>query len=235
MHIILEGLDGTGKTTLLNALSEELEAKKVFDVVEFEKIHDRKPLAVDVNRGVALQEADVVLVAEPTHSGIGRVIRSELIGITSREYSQETLAQAYALDREILLKTIVLPALKRGQTVVQSRSWISSIIYQKALNKELSVSELRAIPGNILAEQYLPTAVIYTRVATPKQILKRMKGRNYDKHENLEVQTKVFAAYESEWFRMYLETIGLKWIEVDVSGEVHEGVKNFLEAYRTLK
>lgn len=234
MHIIIEGLDGTGKTTILNALKDHLEEKTIFDVVEFEKIHKRLPQENDVNRGVRLQEADVLLLAEPTHAGIGQVIRSELIAVSEIAYSQRTLAHAYAIDREILLKRLIIPSRKRNQIIIQSRGWISSLVYQKALDKSMKLSELRGLPGNILAEQYLPDAIIYTRVKKPELILERMKGRKYDKHENLSVQEKVFNAYESTWFRNYRESLDVTWMEVDVSGDVESGIKNFLKAYKKI-
>ena len=100
-----------------------------------------------------------ILAFEPTYEGIGAVIRNEIIKKgTGRSYSAATTAQAYALDREVLYRTTVLPALKKQKFVVQDRGLPASLAYQSAqaeISKEkLTVEDILALPGNCSHHEY---------------------------------------------------------------------------------
>ncbi len=228
MYIILEGIDGTGKTTLLHALKERYAHKDIFDVAEFEQKHARLPQERDEQNGILLKDADILFVAEPTHSGMGLVIRNELIRATTRSYAQKTLAQAYAIDREIHFKTVLLPALQRGQTLIQSRSWLSSLVYQRTLDPTLSLVELRALEGNRIAETQKPDLVCYLHVKEVETVVDRMKHKEQDVFENQDVQTRVANGYASEWFVQYIREQDICWKEIPVDATVEQGVKAFL-------
>lgn len=236
MYIVLEGLDGTGKTTLLEALEKYLveQGKTCFSVVDFSRLNNRLPNPTDVFKGVAMQDADVIFTAEPTHAEVGGIIRTELIAINQRTYNPLTIAHAYGLDREIHFRKIVGPALQKNKLVVQSRSWISSLVFQQAASQEIDLDELLAIPANQLVANTPPDAFLYTRVKQPELIIERMKGRDYDQFENLDFQEKIFAGFESDWLQNYLTQQNLRWEVVDVSGDVESGIKNFLKAFKSV-
>ena len=54
--------------------------------------------------------ADVLLTAEPTHAGIGWAIRNEIIR-NNTPYDAAYAAQAFALDRGVQYRRLILPFL----------------------------------------------------------------------------------------------------------------------------
>src|SRR6185295_18467812 len=94
--IVLEGIDGGGKTTLRQGLAAAL-------------------------RG---DGHDVVETKEPTDGPLGRRIREIAAGKDGREaVTPEEELRLFHEDRRIHVKDLVLPALERGAVVLQDRSF----------------------------------------------------------------------------------------------------------------
>lgn len=105
--VVVEGGDGTGKTTLVAALVRELAA---------------------MGHAVSATE-------EPSRGPVGRLIRDALAGrglAGAEPPSPQEWALLYAADRAHHLREGVLPALARGEVVVCSRYLLSSLAYQGA-------------------------------------------------------------------------------------------------------
>ena len=98
--IVVEGLDGAGKTTQAKKLKEWLESKGF----------------------------TVVLLKEPTDGDYGRKIREKLN--KNGKINQFEMAKLYALDRLENVKKNVQPALNRGDIIIIDRYVPSSIVYQ---------------------------------------------------------------------------------------------------------
>ncbi len=99
---VLEGIDGTGTTTQLEAVSRRL----------------------------ALSGARIHVCAEPTKGPVGRLIREALSGRIA--LSQAALAYLFAADREEHLRARdgVLDRLDKGEAVLCDRYLFSSLAYQ---------------------------------------------------------------------------------------------------------
>jgi len=102
MFIVIEGIDGCGKTTQARFIYEWL--------IE--------------------QGRDVFLTAEPSKNRIGLFIREILSG--SERVNPETLALLFTADRSEHLTREVKPALNDGKIVVMERYVNSTIAYQTA-------------------------------------------------------------------------------------------------------
>ncbi|MEM4347759.1 MAG: dTMP kinase [Candidatus Altiarchaeota archaeon] len=102
MFIVLEGIDGCGKTTQAKLLSEFLKKNNF----------------------------DVIMTAEPTENEIGKFIREVLSGL--HVVDAKTLALLFTADRYEHLKKIIEPALKEGKIVISERYYYSTIAYQEA-------------------------------------------------------------------------------------------------------
>lgn len=100
--VVIEGIDGCGKSTQAKLLSNWLK----------ENGHE------------------VVLTAEPTKNEIGKFIREVLSG--THEVDAKTLALLFTADRYEHLKTVVEPALNEGKVVISERYYHSTIAYQEA-------------------------------------------------------------------------------------------------------
>lgn len=101
--ISVEGLDGTGKTTVCLALADRLAAERV------EVLHLREP------GGTVLGEQIRALLADP-----------------SRELSPRAELLLFAAARAELVETVVQPALERGVWVLLDRFTDSTLAYQGA-------------------------------------------------------------------------------------------------------
>ena len=99
--IVLEGIDGSGKTTL----SKNLAA------------------------AIAATGREVVLTREPTDGPYGRQIRAIAAQGRDGVTADEELA-LFMADRKEHVAQVVLPALERGAVVVQDRSYFSTVAYQ---------------------------------------------------------------------------------------------------------
>ncbi|MBN1377174.1 deoxynucleoside kinase [Candidatus Woesearchaeota archaeon] len=232
--VILDGLDGSGKGTCIEGLKEKLtdEGKKVFDLCRYWKDNKKD---MDFNE---LKQYDVVITEEPTHIGIGKVIRDEMIADNGRKYSARATAQAYALDRLVLYSKVILPLLNEGRTIIQSRSVSSSLTYQKLQSEEqgepLTLNEIVSMGGNIFALDNAPDLLIILSVRDVEKIIPRLKER--DKKDNsifekLEFQKKLKGYYESEWFREIFEKRGTKLEYVYTDKSIEDSKEQVLKVY----
>lgn len=100
--VVLEGLDGTGTTTVAGLLVEALQARDL-------RVH---------------------LTAEPTDGPFGRLLRRHLSGEVTLPPVAATLA--FTADRQHHLMARIRPALARGRWVVSDRYLLSTLAYQGA-------------------------------------------------------------------------------------------------------
>src|SRR3989338_2432557 len=158
--VIVEGLDSSGKGTILKGIEEWAVSSglKTFNLSEYSKEHKKLPEPEEI------AGFDAVRSDEPTYSYAGQAIREEIINSSSnRAYSALSAAQAFALDREILYRKVIIPALKAGKHVFQERGVTSSIVYQP-VQGSMQLSEVLKLPGNKLAMQNAPDLLIITQV-----------------------------------------------------------------------
>jgi len=114
-YLAVEGIDGSGKSTVTRALVETLQA-----------------------RGVP-----VVAVREPGGTPAGEAIRSIVLG-RGFQLDDWTEALLFAAARAQLAADVVAPALDRGDLVVSDRCYFSSLAYQGA-GRGLGVDVVRAV------------------------------------------------------------------------------------------
>ncbi len=103
-YIILEGIDGTGKSTLARLVGDAL------------KQRGRR----------------VLLTHEPSDLPSGRLITERLATNDFATNAWEWLGM-FVTDRRVHIDTVVKPALAEGIDVVQDRSMYSTLVYQGAM------------------------------------------------------------------------------------------------------
>lgn len=212
--VMFDGLDGSGKGTLVSALKQYFFEKRVrvFDLRDHWKEHDTIPEIEE------LKDYEVIISGEPTHALIGKVIREELIKKThQRTYSGLSTAHAFALDREILYKKLLIPALREGKTILQERGVVTSLVYQPVQLEKITLRDIILLPGNTLALKTAPDLLVITTLK-PETAMKRLKARTKQDDaifENILFQRKIDERYTSEWLRKLFESQGSKVIYFD--------------------
>lgn len=99
-YIALEGVDGSGKSTVAAALARRLEA----------------------------DGHQVVVVREPGGTAVGETVRRLLLD--SETLDEWAEAFLFAAQRAELAREVIRPALKSGAWVISDRTYYSSIAYQ---------------------------------------------------------------------------------------------------------
>ncbi len=208
--VIADGLDGSGKAVIVDALGEWAESRgfKVLDLREGSEL----PEPEDVS------EYGAILSCEPTLSFVGRAIRNEMIIENNRKYSGMSLAYAFSIDREILYKRVIIPALSSGIHVFQERGIVSSIVYQP-VQERIQITELLTLPGNRLAMQYAPSLLLISKIK-PETVMARLGTRDKKDNsifENISFQSKIAERYSSDWLKALFEKYGsrVEYIDTD--------------------
>ena len=134
---MLDAIDGGGKGTVIDAWKEYIasQGNPIFDLKSYWKENNEYP---EINE---MRSYDFVFSAEPTFIGVGKSILHELIR-QGADYPSEAIAQAYALDRLILYKKIIIPLLGQDKFIIQDRGFSTSLAYQNAQNPELTFEKL---------------------------------------------------------------------------------------------
>jgi dTMP kinase len=118
---VIEGLDGTGTTTVSRLVAEALQAR----------------------------DLRVCLTAEPTNGPFGTLLRRHLAGTVTLPPHAATLA--FCADRADHLASHVRPSLGRGDWVISDRYLLSTLAYQGAEGVDkasiLASSATFEIPG----------------------------------------------------------------------------------------
>lgn len=231
--VIIDGLDGSGKSLVVNGLAEHLKkkGKKVFELKEFWKNSSSLPEPED------LFDYDLIISAEPTYSFVGRAIREEIIRHNDRNYSVLATATAFSLDRLILYKRLILPLLKKGKTIIQDRSVTTSIVYQPIQAEPLSLSKVLSLEGNKLALENRPDLLIIADV-NAETCIERLGKRDDKKDnaifENLAFQKKAYKRFKSKWFRRLFEEQGSKVVYLDADKPKQEVISAAIRLFEDL-
>lgn len=194
LFITFEGGDGSGKTTQINLLASWLES----------------------------EGHTVVITREPGGTDLGSELRNIIL---HREGFIAPRAEAllYAADRSHHIHTLVRPALKRGEIVVQDRYLDSSVAYQGA-GRVLNPTEVRDISlwatENLMPDLTVvldvPASVAKERQAAGERQYDRLEAEAEDFHTRVRESYLALAAEEPERF---LVIDGESSIE-----EIHEAI-----------
>lgn len=154
--ISVEGVDGAGKTTQVRLLAQWLQG-----------------------RGW-----DVVATREPGGTPFGQALREVLLQ-SGQAVDARTEALLYAADRRHHVQAVVLPALRRGATVITSRFVDSSLVYQgvvAGLGAE-AVEEINRVAGN---DRVMPDLTVLLDVPPHVAVERRLRrdgGKEGDRME----------------------------------------------------
>lgn len=127
--IVFEGLDGSGKGTMLAKTAEWL--------FNYSADHDK-----------------ILLTREPTFSGAGKQIRKLLKSDREPLTKGKRLLQLYLEDRKEHMNEVIKPALQLGSVVLCDRYKYSTICYQRAqgipVERIISLHSRMLVPDLVL-------------------------------------------------------------------------------------
>ncbi len=182
--IEFDSIDGAGKGTLCGAIKGwgALHGKRIFDAIEYAQREGRNPTWDDAC--AAVPGCDMLIVGQPSCGGMGRIIRDELTRqLADRAYPAMVAAHGFAIDRDILDKTLVAPARKAGAWIVKERGEVTSEHYQplqfgnEGYSREIGLGIVRGLPGNRGERQTVSGLLIVPQVDV-EEAMRRLQCRD---------------------------------------------------------
>ena len=170
--IVLEGIDGCGKTTQIRHLIQWLP-----------------------NSGLMPSGASLVCTREPGGTPLGRSIRELLLHTADQEAPAPTAELLlYAADRAQHVETLIRPALERGDWVISDRFAGSTLAYQgfgRGLDRSL-IQQLESIATTGLQ----PDLTLWLSLSVQDSLQRRLG----DKEGRIEAEGAAFLQRVSEGF-----------------------------------
>ncbi|MCI5942998.1 MAG: dTMP kinase [Ligilactobacillus animalis] len=168
--ITFEGTDGSGKTSVLNAIEAKLKAAKV----------------------------DYLRTREPGGNRISEQIRNVILDEKFTEMDARTEALLYAAARRQHLVETVLPALEAGKVVLCDRFVDSSLAYQGA-GRDIGVAEVKQM-NQFATAGLEPDLTIYLAIEPSLGLERIKKNRQDEVNrldkEALSFYETVYQAYQ---------------------------------------
>ncbi|MBR3414517.1 dTMP kinase [Candidatus Saccharibacteria bacterium] len=171
-YIVIEGQDATGKDTQAKLL------------VEFLKQRGEKVVTY-AESGTGSENEFIKTVAKLNYGADFNI-------------EQRTHALLYLINRYEQWKKIAEPALKRGETVIVTRNWFSTLVYV-GYASGVSRSLITKIHKEIMPEAYFKPDKIVIFTISPEEQVKRLgtqeRTAEFWKSKGGEFQKKVNAGY----------------------------------------
>ena len=153
LFIVMEGPDGSGKTTQINLLKEYLEEAGY----------------------------ECLITREPGGTVIGEEIRQLILNPEHKEMSPVTEMLLYAASRAQLVHEVIGPALEEGKIVISDRFVDSSIVYH-GIARKLGISTVSAVnaPGIGI---YRPDGIFFIDLSEAEGLRRKKEQKNLDRME----------------------------------------------------
>lgn len=179
--IALEGQDGTGKSTVINAITG------YFDEIGLDYINAREPGSTD----------------------IGEKIRDILADKANKDMDYHTEALLFAASRSELYDKVIKPNVRKGTSVILDRFLLSSLAYQ-GIVRGLGVDEVMKI-NDFFLEGFRPDLTILMDLDAKKSYERLKKLGELDRIESLgeDFQEKVHLAYLKLYEENHMKLIKL--------------------------
>ena len=157
--IVIEGIDGCGKTTQINELSKWLPKS-----------------------GLMEKDSKLITTKEPGGSLLGKTLR-KLILDNNKENKPSPLAELllYSADRAEHISKIISPSLKNNNWILSDRFSDSTTAYQ-GYGRNLSLDQIQII-NSIVCQGTYPDITIFLEIS-PEESVYRRKNKIPDRIES---------------------------------------------------
>ena len=153
LFIVMEGPDGSGKTTQINLLEQYLKEAGY----------------------------ECLITREPGGTVIGEEVRELILNPEYKEMSPVTEMLLYAASRAQLVHEVIGPALEAGRIVISDRFVDSSIVYQ-GIARNLGISTVAAVnaPGIGI---YRPDGIFFIDLSEAEGLRRKKEQKKLDRME----------------------------------------------------
>lgn len=153
LFIVMEGPDGSGKTTQINLLEQYLKEAGY----------------------------ECLITREPGGTVIGEEVRELILNPEYKEMSPVTEMLLYAASRAQLVHEVIGPALEAGRIVISDRFVDSSIVYQ-GIARNIGISTVAAVnaPGIGI---YRPDGIFFIDLSEAEGIRRKKNQKKLDRME----------------------------------------------------
>lgn len=204
LFITVEGPDGSGKTTLVQALNQRLAE------------HLRVPLTV---------------TREPGGSMIAEKIREVIIDPNNKEMDDRTEALLFAASRRQHIIETIHPALERGEVVLCDRFVDSSIAYQGA-GRGIGVEAVATL-NQFATENLTPDLTLYLDVDAQVGLNRIGHKDSNRKKDRLELEEIDFHNRVREAYHVLLEKNQDRMVEIDATKEAEQVLEDAWQVLQT--
>lgn len=158
LFIVMEGPDGSGKTTQINLLKTYLEEAGY----------------------------ECLITREPGGTVIGEQVRQLILNPEYKEMSHVTEMLLYAASRAQLVHEVIGPALEDGKIVISDRFVDSSIVYQ-GIARNLGISTVAAVnaPGIGI---YRPDGIFFIDLSEAEGLRRKKEQKKLDRMEQESIE-----------------------------------------------
>lgn len=192
MYIVIEGQDGTGKSTQARLLKEYFEKQ------------GKKVVVMDEPDGDLPQAHDI----------------HDLIVVRGKDYGMEPMTNVllFTAARYELWRKIAEPALKDGGVVISARNWWSTLAYQ-GYGEGVSKNKIIKLTHESLPEKYVKPDKGFVLTVSDEIRLKRQDARG-KKKETFESKPDEFQQRVNHAYPKIAKEFNLTMI--DASGTIEE-------------
>ncbi len=154
--VVIEGMDGTGKTFLTKKIEKKLNEKK----------------------------HQVIITREPGGEKIAEKIRKLIFSAEGDQLSARTETLLFLASRANNVEKVIRPNLEKGKIVLCDRYTLSTIIYQGIIKQKEVLSELREIV-KYAVNKTTPDLTIYMDAKAEEAFKRRNNNKNTNKKKFL--------------------------------------------------
>lgn len=232
VSVVFEGINACGKRIAVKAIGAYLESigKKGFDLVPYWKEY------LDHPEPEILESYDYVLSAEPTHSWAGSAIRKEMFFLNGRKYPEQSMLNAYALDRHILYRRLIVPLRNAGKIILQERTLATTLVIQTTESPEISWEDVLNHHDHQYVLRNLADLMIVVDIE-PERAAEFIRERteeedDNDQYEALELQKRFADVYRSKKFQNEFESRGCKVVYIKNDSDVETLKRRAVEVFK---
>jgi dTMP kinase len=171
--IVIEGIDGAGKSTITNLLSEEL-----------------------IKRKPSTSKYDVRITREPGATPICKKLKTIINTTTTIDYVTDFLLFAGCRNENI--NKVIIPSLKKGDITISDRYVYSSFVYQGLMNNDYE----RIYKVHKMLDLILVPDILFILDIDPITAIKRTSSDDKFEKNNIDYFKKIQNFYiekSDEW------------------------------------